>query len=580
MLQRYKLRLGDGTVLQVDQDGLRAWLEDRRAVVQVAGTQEWRPLREVLAEQESAARLARALVPPEPRRPPAPSLPELPPPSPPPELSIGAPPLVQALADEPAAPNQPPRWPESQEAADEAPVIRLKPLDDAPPAPYPIPSARTREDDWEGTDWEQEREDEGRAHDRLEGPLLQVISTLGTLLSRCLDPLTPLVRRSTPRSADEPVPARARPVPPRAGRKPASAVSPPPPVSVLPEEPDDLPSRSRLGLDELPVVPLKPLDDDRPLEGTDRWGLSPSRRGVGWFAGLTGWVAGLPELFTSLTAWVGRLRGGGRPEPFVLPREPARKTPQAPAAREPFAPPVPIKDLPTLRLAESHEAREEEDVYEGEEAESVLPVLWFWAKRVVLVGALVAGVAYAALRWETWFPRAAELGQTVFTEIDRQARSGQRAEQQERALREATERLPHLAPETIRLVLATSADGVLDPPEVFQLASEAADRGRRTLTPADAAELQGLQSELLNHLRPPERARVAEYERARSQRVVFPFENPYALELVARGARAMPPQSRERLQTLLGRAVAAGLGAPAAPSGVGPAGAGGRPQPR
>jgi hypothetical protein len=57
---------------------------------------------------------------------------------------------------------------------------------------------------------------------------------------------------------------------------------------------------------------------------------------------------------------------------------------------------------------------------------------------------------------------------------------------------------------------------------------------------------------------------VAEYDRARSQRVVFPFENPHALELVARGARAMPSASRERLQALLGKAVAAGLGAPAA----------------
>ena len=156
------------------------------------------------------------------------------------------------------------------------------------------------------------------------------------------------------------------------------------------------------------------------------------------------------------------------------------------------------------------------------------------------------------------------MGQTVFTEIDRQAHSGQRAREQEQALSDATERLPHLAPETIRLVLSTSSSGVLDPPEVFQLASEAADRGRSALTPAEAAELQALQRELLAHLRPPERARVAEYDRARSQRVVFPFENPHALELVARGARAMPSASRERLQALLGKAVAAGLGASAA----------------
>jgi hypothetical protein len=559
MLQRYKLRLGDGTVLQVDQDGLRAWQEDAKATVQVAGTQEWRPLREVLADQESAARLARALVRPEPRRAPAPSAPpELPPPGPPPELTIGAPPLVQALADEPAAPQTPaPPWREPPAVAEEAPAIRLKPLDESPPSRrHEIPSAAMPEDDWKATDWEDERERAEKAHDRLEGPLLQVLSTLGNLLSRCLDPLTPLARSSTPPSAQEPPPARPRPVP-QAPRRKAAPVAPPPPVSVLAEEPGEAPSGPRSRLDELPVIPLKPLDEGRRLEGAKRWGLSLYQQVVGWLTGLVGW-------FKSLKG-EGRVEPG---EPFAPLGEPAPRRPAMPAAREPLAPPVPIEDLPPLPLAEVHEERaEEEDVYEGEEAASILPVLWFWTKRVVLLGALGAGAAYAALRWETWFPRAAELGQTVFTEIDRQARSGERAAAQQQALRDATERLPHLAPETIRLVLATSADGVLEPPEVFQLASEAADRGRSSLAAAEAAELAALRRELVSELRPPERARFAEYERARAQRVVFPFENPYALELVGRGARAMPARSRERLQVLLGKAVAAGLKPSPAPAG-------------
>src|SRR5512136_1327470 len=120
MPQRYKLRLGDGTILQVDKDGLQAWVEDdRRAMVQVAGTQQWRPLREFLAEEESAARLKRALIPPEPRRgmPPPPPEPEPgPAPLPPsPEAEAAAPafepvigePPVQALAEEPSAPTPP-----------------------------------------------------------------------------------------------------------------------------------------------------------------------------------------------------------------------------------------------------------------------------------------------------------------------------------------------------------------------------------------------------------------------------------------------------------------------------------------
>jgi hypothetical protein len=229
---------------------------------------------------------------------------------------------------------------------------------------------------------------------------------------------------------------------------------------------------------------------------------------------------------------------------------------------------VPVENLPPLRLAEVREREEEEEeVYEGEETASLLPVLWSWTKWLVVLGALVAGATYAALRWDTWFPRAAELGETVFTEIDRQAHSGQRTAAQQQALREAAERLPHLAPETIRLVLATSADGVLEPPEVFQLANEAADRGRASLTAAEAAELQALQRQLVGELRAPERARLAEYERARAQRVVFPFENPYALDLVSRAARAMPEASRERLRALLGKAVAAGLEPPPGPAG-------------
>jgi hypothetical protein len=155
--------------------------------------------------------------------------------------------------------------------------------------------------------------------------------------------------------------------------------------------------------------------------------------------------------------------------------------------RAPLRAPTPISELPSIRLADGYEAPEEGDVYDGvEEAESVFfPVLWLWTKRIVLAGGLVAVGVLAARNWDTWFPRAAELGQTVFTEIDRQAHSAQRAREREQALTNATERCPHLAPATIRLVLSTSSDGVLEPPEVFQLATEAADRGIGSLAPAE-----------------------------------------------------------------------------------------------
>ena len=434
MAQRLKVRLGDGTVLTVDPDELQAWREDGRATVQAAGTQQWRPLREVLAEQESAERLARALVPPEAQRPAAPR--------------PSAPPIVQALAEEPTD-SAPPPWRRAQAPADEAPVLRLKPIDDEPPPPDTVPRAGKFEDDGEPAS----------RHARLDGPLLRALSTFGNFLSRCLDRLTPQVQGRPSKPPSEPATRR-----------------PPPPARAA----------------------------------------SSGRR------------AGPP-----------------------------------PTARAPLAPPVPATELPALRFAESKETPEPEDVYECEEAPRLLPALWRWAVRAAVVGGLVAGGVFAALYWETWFPRAGEVGQKIFAEIDRQARSGQRSAELQRALGEAAERVPHLSPETISLVLTSSEGVVPDPPTVFQLANEAADRGLGALAPTEAAELQALRRELLANLRPPQRARLAEYERARATRGVFPFENPPALELVASGARAMPAPRRERLQTLLGKAVAAGLAAPA-----------------
>ena len=179
-------------------------------------------------------------------------------------------------------------------------------------------------------------------------------------------------------------------------------------------------------------------------------------------------------------------------------------------------------------------------------------------------GALVAALVYAVLERDVWFPRTAELGQTVFTQIDRQVLSRERGEEQRQALADAAARLPELAPETIQLVFSRSPTGVVDAGEVFQIAREAADRGMGALTPAEAEELRALERELLATLSRTEAERVREYDRTRSRRVIFPFENPHVMELVARGARALPPERLERLQALSHKAVAAGLDLPRA----------------
>ena len=174
-------------------------------------------------------------------------------------------------------------------------------------------------------------------------------------------------------------------------------------------------------------------------------------------------------------------------------------------------------------------------------------------------GGLVVAVLLAALNWEAWVPRTARLGQMVATELDSIKQSRDLTEQRARAVQEATARLPHLAPATIRLLLSQSPTGVLDPPEAFYLASDAADRGRTALSSGEALELKALRAEMLDTLRPSERARIREYDGARARRFAFPFENGDVLELVAQGARALSSSSRARLQELLAKAVAAGL---------------------
>ena len=55
-----------------------------------------------------------------------------------------------------------------------------------------------------------------------------MISAFGNLLSRCLDPLAPLVRGGPSTSADESAPRRAAPIPRSAPRKPLPTGAPPP----------------------------------------------------------------------------------------------------------------------------------------------------------------------------------------------------------------------------------------------------------------------------------------------------------------------------------------------------------------
>jgi hypothetical protein len=174
----------------------------------------------------------------------------------------------------------------------------------------------------------------------------------------------------------------------------------------------------------------------------------------------------------------------------------------------------------------------------------------------VVIGGLLAGGAFAAFTWESWFPKAERLGRFVFAEIDERVRSRDRTERRQRALQEAIEQLPYIAPGTIELFLSR---GAVDLPEVFRLASDATDRGLSGLPTAEARELKALRQQMLDTLRPEELQRVREYDRARDRRPTLPFEDREVMELLARGARALPAPSLARLQVLSGMAIAAGL---------------------
>src|SRR6188768_463579 len=96
----YKLRLGDGTILAVDEAGLRTWLLDDKAMVQPAGSRRWMALKEALAHVEahaaSEARRVAAMAKPEP---PAPSAAKPAPPEPAPaERAPAEPPPPVAAA--------------------------------------------------------------------------------------------------------------------------------------------------------------------------------------------------------------------------------------------------------------------------------------------------------------------------------------------------------------------------------------------------------------------------------------------------------------------------------------------------
>jgi hypothetical protein len=192
-----------------------------------------------------------------------------------------------------------------------------------------------------------------------------------------------------------------------------------------------------------------------------------------------------------------------------------------------------------------------------------------WPRRLLLGTVALLALAAVGFTYDVWLPPvqralAAVTGRKDAAGAGTAAAVDPVRRRHQEAMQAATAELPHLRTDTIELVMASSAAGVLDAPEVFRRSYEAAGRGLAALSPAEARELGALNNALSGALSARERAQLADYiERVRGKRPTSPAEDAEMSRLVRRATAAMAPARRARLQELLGKAVAWALTRPA-----------------
>jgi hypothetical protein len=554
----YKLRLGDGTILAVDAAGLRTWLIDDRAQVQPAGSRRWRPLREVVAQvqadAEAEARRAAAA------RPPAPP-PTPPPPAPPPPAAPAVAPPAVPPPPAPTPPAPPPASPPPAAATDalvlEETPFYMAPAAEAPvaappvvvPPPKPPPPA---------------------AAARAVAP--PVVTPPAPKPREKAPRATAVTPPARPPSAPAPAPLRTAPL---AAPKPAASVPAGPaldlsevartalvtPIAEMTSAPAPTPTSVRTPVpgEDLPVIPFRPLDDDARRERAaakthDDDGeleelqlvepeedplIKATRRGQ--------------ELLALAMAWVRRVSAEIRAR--KLAQTGGSSPASAPAPRKPLdAPPSP-NELPVLRFAD-----------EREQAARVRPPK-LGKKGKLLIAGVAVGIVVVATGW-AWIPALIELGRRLTASVEKKPAVPAPAASPlpppptlPPDVQAAVDQLPHLSLQTIQAVMKKSAYRPRDPAEIFSRAETAALRGMSSLSEPEAQELSELRLAAVRALRPTDRQRVRGYERIRTGRELLSVsEDVRVLALFARGVRSLPPEKRERLQVLLGKAIVAELG--------------------
>jgi hypothetical protein len=228
----------------------------------------------------------------------------------------------------------------------------------------------------------------------------------------------------------------------------------------------------------------------------------------------------------------------------------------APPGREVALPPPPLRDLPIVPFAPT---AEEAPLTRAVQAPAAAGRRW---ELRALVATGLAGAALVAFCTRSmWMPAAGTRttsGSAARPLPPAPARLPEPSPLP-REVQAAIEQLPHLAPETIQLVMSGSERGLPGPPEVFRRAHWAAHRGASVLTEEEAAELRTLKNAVLAALRRIDRDRVRAYDRMSPVRDLLVAEDGRVLTLFSRGVHALAPPRRERLQALLGKAIAAEL---------------------
>jgi hypothetical protein len=186
-----------------------------------------------------------------------------------------------------------------------------------------------------------------------------------------------------------------------------------------------------------------------------------------------------------------------------------------------------------------------------------------WLKRAAPLAALGAVAVVAVATSSLWLPL---LKQLVSSTPDEQAvappepvPSPTLDPRLPKEVLAAIAQMPHLTPETVQLVVATSPFAGPEPPEVFRRARSALRRGASALTPDEARELADLERAVLSRLRPIDRERLQAYDRVHAGRELLSDEDARVLGLYARGARGLSAANRERLQALSAKAIASAL---------------------